>query len=392
MLESSRDYALHRLAASDGELHAARHHHARAVADVMWRAAEALWSTSDAEWLPRWASELDNVRAALDWSAKHDIALFVSLIGSAPGLFRLLDLGYELRRRAAAVDVEAADGIDAASAVRYWYARAVVQAGLAAAPAYEFALKAERLARAIDDRRRLYAVLCLQAGGGLVAGDEAEALLSEIIALESPQWSPRIRANRHSAEFAIHTVAKRYPEALQAAEAGLALAIEAGTILLTALCGTWVVVALLDMGEVDAAAERIREIAPRILSGPAGMVIPFVGTCARCSYVAGDIAGAKRELQRMFALCRSVEWANFDLFAQLYVKVALAEGRLDAAARLLGFAAEASKRTWRMILSVRGADDVRAVLGRKMDPERLARLGAAGERLDNESVCALVLE
>ena len=135
MLESQRAYALHRLAACDGELRTAQHRHARAVAAVLWDAAETLWSTPDDASLLQWAPELDNLRAALDWSQTNDTALFVSLIGSGVWLFRPLDLDYELRRRADAVDVEAVRAIDPMPQTRYWYARAVLQAGVAAEPA-----------------------------------------------------------------------------------------------------------------------------------------------------------------------------------------------------------------------------------------------------------------
>jgi hypothetical protein len=45
----------------------------------------------------------------------------------------------------------------------------------------------------------------------------------------------------------------------------------------------------------------------------------------------------------MFEMCRTVEWRYFDFFAGVYVRLALAEGRLEATARLLGFATAATE-------------------------------------------------
>ena len=170
------------------------------------------------------------------------------------------------------------------------------------------------------------------------------------------------------------------------------MAVEAGSKLLTALFGNWMVVALLALDDVEAAVKRGRDIRHRILPGPAGMVIPFVGTCARCSARAGDFVAAKRQLEQMFALCRTVEWANFDLFCGLYLRIALDEGRQEAAARLLGFATAVAKRSAFVDRHAGVRDEAHAVLAPALGPARLAQLCAESEGLDHESVCALTLQ
>ena len=70
MLETIREYALDRLAQSgEGEQIAARH--AAYFLDLAERAATALASSEQADWLDLLALELDNIRAALDPSQQR---------------------------------------------------------------------------------------------------------------------------------------------------------------------------------------------------------------------------------------------------------------------------------------------------------------------------------
>jgi hypothetical protein len=104
---------------------------------------------------------------------------------------------------------------------------------------------------------------------------------------------------------------------------------------LKAVYGNDVVATLLHLGDVDAASRRSRELEPLILPGPANLVIPFVGTRARCALMRGDIDGAKGQLGRR--------------------------------------------------------DEARSTLESAMGAERLAQLCREGQVLDPERVCALVL-
>ena len=67
MLETVRAYARERL---DGESDAAEIHrrHAEHYLALAERADSALYTRDEADWLPRLDAEVDNLRAALDWS------------------------------------------------------------------------------------------------------------------------------------------------------------------------------------------------------------------------------------------------------------------------------------------------------------------------------------
>jgi hypothetical protein len=273
----------------------------------------------------------------------------------------------------------------------YWLSLAFLQAGVSSRAMHDFSLAAEQLARVTGDLRSLYLALCQRGVSGVVPETDTASLLQEIVALESPEWTARERAQRRAAEFAIHSTEGRWEHALMAAEAGFTLAVEAGSRLLQGVCGNWIVLALLNVGDIEAATRRSRELRPFVAPGPASMTIPFVGKCARCAFMQGDLAQARQQLAQMFAMCRSVEWQGFDLFGDLYVQLVMADGRPDDATRLLGYASATSRPIWHAPQSSASLDAARQLLMSRASEERVRRLSAEGEGLSRDLVCALVL-
>lgn len=81
MLETVREYASERLAESEdaAEVHARHCRDYRALAE---RAEPELFTHGEAEWLPRLEAEVDNLRAALDWSLLNAPIEALDLVGS----------------------------------------------------------------------------------------------------------------------------------------------------------------------------------------------------------------------------------------------------------------------------------------------------------------------
>lgn len=386
LLESQREHALRELARA-GEIGDLRAHHARAIGEAMQAAARAYWSTPDATWLPMWAPELDNVRAALKWSEQHDRALCALLVGVSAPMFRLMGLAAELRRQADRLG-EMPD-LESGAATAFWLARAHLESGRSGVDMCRFVQQAEKHARAADDRLLLYLALCQKGASLLGAGDAG--LLDEIGALQAGDWPPRVLCQRFLAEFTVLSLQERWTRALQAARAGLALGLDAGATHPTSVFANWTIVALFCLGDLDAALEQSRQMHPHIAAGPAGSTIPYLGTCARIALNRGDVAGARQQLARMFDLCRSVEWMNFEVFGDLYAELALAEGRATEAARLLGFATSAGERAWGVARSSRTRDHIRGTLERLLGVTAVLRLASEGYHMDPESVCGAVL-
>src|SRR5204863_308043 len=81
-LETGRVYALAKLAEA-GEEHAIRARHGQALHALFEQAYADCWLIPEAEFVARYEAELDNLRAALDWSLQHDAEAAIALAGAA---------------------------------------------------------------------------------------------------------------------------------------------------------------------------------------------------------------------------------------------------------------------------------------------------------------------
>jgi len=390
MLETQRNYATHLLRRS-GDMALAQRDHACVIESVLRGASRQIWVLPDSAWLSRWGAELDNVRAALDWGAANDVTLFASLVGSAGALFRLLDVTYELRQRATAVSRETLATVAPEVQMRYWLSRTHLEVGVSPRAAYECACRMEEAARSAAHVPGLYLALCHRVASVEETLAATPAVFAEIEMLESAQWPARMLAYRSAAEYTVHSMLDRWPQALRAAELGLERAIETGSALMQGVFANGILVALLEQNRIATATERSHGLRSRVLPGPTGSAVPFIGTCARCALAAGDLQGARRHLAQLFEMCRVVEWMYFDSLANLYVELALAEGRIEAAARLLGHADAAAQRNWGRPQGSAMREASRSALAAKLPPERLAALLNEGVRLSQESACAWTL-
>jgi tetratricopeptide (TPR) repeat protein len=100
LLETTRAYALERLAES-GEREAVARRHAEFYRNLFERAEIEYETRPAAEWLVDYAQEIDNLRTALDWalSAIGDAALGLALTVAAIPLWLQLSMVEECRRR-----------------------------------------------------------------------------------------------------------------------------------------------------------------------------------------------------------------------------------------------------------------------------------------------------
>ena len=393
LLETQRAWALHELDRL-GQRDAALSRHAQTYVQAIEEAARGYWETPDSRWLPRWSSERDNLRAALRWSQTHEPLTAVRLVAAAEPLFRTLDLEHELRRVAAAIesaaDVLSIAGVDDALAARFHLAMASAEVN-AATRRHGHAVRAEVHARRWGDARALYLALAQQLTSYLADSGTAGPILAEMNALESPQWPPRLRCRGWLARWTIHLIARQWKPALQDAEAGFELAVQADARLARGALGNGQLVALLSDGRVDEALRRSVALRHHILCGPTDTAILYHGTCARLHLMRGEFVAARRRLAKMFELCRAVDWCRFEPFANMFFKLALDERRDEDAARLLGYAEVATRRAWGVPRYADSRDAARAELACRLDAARLDALCAEGAALEPEAVCMLTL-
>jgi predicted ATPase/class 3 adenylate cyclase len=116
MLETIREFAGERLAASDDE-EEVRRRHARFIRDLAEEAEPNLTTDAQAEWLRRLEREHDNLRTALDWAERTGDAETAARIASAVWRF-WQQQGYLAEGRARLERVMALPGVQARDAVR----------------------------------------------------------------------------------------------------------------------------------------------------------------------------------------------------------------------------------------------------------------------------------
>jgi predicted ATPase len=137
LLDTTRAYAREKLAAS-GEVMAVARKHAEYCRDLLERAGVEAVTQNPADWLVVYGSQIDNVRAALDWafSGEGDASIGVSLTIAAVPLWINLSLMDECRQRVrrALSDVRIGEGQAASGEMRLFAALGVALFSIGPAP------------------------------------------------------------------------------------------------------------------------------------------------------------------------------------------------------------------------------------------------------------------
>ena len=187
LLETTRAFALERLAASGG-LEAARRRHAEAMV-AAFRAVGVIQGPSAR--LAATARELDNLRAAAAWACGPggDHALAVALAGEGDFIWNArsaVDEGVKLSRL---VEPWVADAPPAAAA-RFWLTRSALLTLSLEKEQIAAAAEAARLYAEMGDVEGQFVALTFHAMQRALAGDRAEAIgpLAKARALHRTQW------------------------------------------------------------------------------------------------------------------------------------------------------------------------------------------------------------
>lgn len=388
LLDSVREYAQLKLEAS-GEMAGLQRHHARAVADLLELAYDTYWSSSDADWLGRHAADIENVRLALDWATSNEPALGVRMLGAAGPLFLLLGLAPEARRRGEPLVAAAADLGMGPETTRFWLEGSRLHWGVDNARMLAWSQRAIDGARLVRDARGVFLGLRCQAGSGLLDAAQARDALREMARLESSAWPARLLTQRLLAEVGVLRGQERMADArrtcqgliVQAQAAGLDGVLSAALSDLAAIC--------LALGDTDGALRVSQQILARSRHRRDNFVVHALATVACVAFVRGDLVQARAALLDFTAASRSRSWEWLGLYAGLMALLAAQEGRLEAAARLLGYVdRHQSRLRSRDVLWVYARTRARAAVEDALEPTVLRRLEDLGAQLDPDSVCA----
>jgi predicted ATPase len=231
MLETTRAYGLERLAEA-GETRATLRRHAEAVLALLEPYEQDEWRWRATGSCPAAAVELDNLRAALEWSdADTDSReLVVALAGvsysvwwsssqMAEGLGRCLPS----RRH-----------VDAATptqlAARFWHAIGKLGLYSFRRESYDAAARAAVLYRELGDDQRCFDALVFAAAQGARFANvtEMEAAIADAARLERPEWPARQRASLQFARCWWFARQGRTEEALACAQRQVAICRDGG--------------------------------------------------------------------------------------------------------------------------------------------------------------------
>jgi predicted ATPase/DNA-binding winged helix-turn-helix (wHTH) protein len=397
LLESARAFALEQLADAD-ETTAVVRRHAQTMLQFLRRADDGNMDSTlrTDEYARLVLPEVDNLRAAYAWASGDDGDRAIAL-GLATHAGPMIDYSTEFTEWVLAQRVNLdAEGVDAATAARYWRARAAVNmlGPLSIPELLDAAQRAAAAYRALARPRRLFTALRLAAIWRRNAGDRvgAHAAIDEADALIEPDWPAEFRIvvlrfrAYSSREAGDHDAAhRRYVEAVRLARA-------AGDWRLEVIERTHAAELLWEIGEHDRAERDIVELldAMRHRTASDSEMIDAMTILVAIRGEVGRVAKATAAARDALPVMRRMPKFRFEGYAQLLWRLA----RPEAAARVLGALAalHRERREQHQINDDRIARSTLAALTSALPAERLAAEMAAGGRLGASDVCSLVAE
>jgi non-specific serine/threonine protein kinase len=397
MLETTRAYALEKLAEA-GEVDDIKRRHAQFYRELFEPALDDRLRKPVAAWRETYLPELDNVRAALDWSidGAGDAPTGVALAGASGELWGMLGLfGEGVRRLQRAIDRIEPDTPESHQARLWlWLGRLVDETPNRALAAFE---RAVELYRRLDDAlglghalARLGRVLAFM---GRLA--QAETVLAEAYSRLNGVAPPRLLSLYMGHVAFMKTFAGDLAGARAYYERALELDRKAGDEFgALAIIGNLANV-IWALGDLDAAEASTREQVALLRNSP-------VRTRRLLGYALSNLAGVLAERgkldQALVAAREGLPLVKEDgsawIFADHVALRAALAGKVASAARLAGY----SQHTWtaneatRQPIEARAHERLCAILREKLDPGELERLLAEGATLGDDEACRLALE
>jgi non-specific serine/threonine protein kinase len=397
MLETTRAYALEKLAEA-GEVDDIKRRHAQFYRELFEPALDDRLRKPVAAWRETYLPELDNVRAALDWSidGAGDAPTGVALAGASGELWGMLGLfGEGVRRLQRAIDRIEPDTPESHQARLWlWLGRLVDETPNRALAAFE---RAVELYRRLDDAlglghalARLGRVLAFM---GRLA--QAETVLAEAYSRLNGVAPPRLLSLYMGHVAFMKTFAGDLAGARAYYERALELDRKAGDEFgALAIIGNLANV-IWALGDLDAAEASTREQVALLRNSP-------VRTRRLLGYALSNLAGVLAERgkldQALVAAGEGLPLVKEDgsawIFADHVALRAALAGKVSSAARLAGY----SQHTWtaneatRQPIEARAHERLCAILREKLDPGELERLLAEGATLGDDEACRLALE
>jgi predicted ATPase/DNA-binding winged helix-turn-helix (wHTH) protein len=366
LLETTRAYALEKLAEA-GETAAVLTRHAVALATMADGMYGRYVELSTADFVTLYEQDLDNLRAAIDWSVRDAPERAIALVGDSLKLWQELALHPEARRHCEACLPLIGPQTPPRAAGRLWYAEAMLVANMWPGRSADAAERAIPLLRAAGDEVVLVMALArlVNARRGPIS-DEQRAAFDELRRLERPHWPLQLKWHVPYAEAVMVRRMARYEDARAAYERAHAILIDAGDALGAARILVNIAEVVLSTGDTAKAMEIASYAVRKTAELPDRLFSLFaLGILATSLLVAGDARSAREPLEAALPLILHYEQAyRYGRVAALYAALL---GDLRAAACMLGHVEAASR--------LHG--DLHQDLNERTVAERIGRLLAA---------------
>ncbi|HEX4157085.1 MAG TPA: winged helix-turn-helix domain-containing protein [Rhizomicrobium sp.] len=394
LLETTRAFALEKLAASDDSA-ATRRRHARHVLHILETATDEWETTSDAVWLGRYGHILEDMRSAFEWSVGQSPDDVIAVAGASWPLWREFSLHAEGRKRLAA----AAQGLRSDTPPRL---EARLRRGLGELWTNSGAVKLaqaefERVVgiyRALGDAPCLGAALSRLAFSSIVLGrsDDAERFNAEAMGLLEESGSPRSLASAYATQSIVEGRLERYDQARAAGRKAMRLCEAIGAERIGLVVAGNLTEFALEQGDLDGAVEGGRTLIGCLNDSAHSDVQAFVlGLTVAALTFRGDLEEALATAHRAAPLLRE-EGMLFQLVDHLALRAGLA-GRTRDAALIAGysdFIHRVSGRP-REPIGRRAIERLMLFLREGLPDEVIAQLGLMGAQLTEDQAMTLAL-
>ncbi|MBX3637856.1 MAG: adenylate/guanylate cyclase domain-containing protein [Rubrivivax sp.] len=395
LLESARAYALEKLREA-GETDAALAGHARAMLALFEEVGAQRWTLSPDAMRERCLPDLENLRAALDWSQDHDAALQVALTGASawiwPGAGQRVEGVRRCKAALARIDAATPPAMEA----RLQAALPLVSHPRAGPDEVAAAERAVALFRSLGDRAGEYQALARRAMAATQSGrhELTSTSIDEMAALQDPRWPPAARWQLAMLRALASLHAGAFGQTRVLGEQCLELATQTGDASMLRNALFILEQAAAAAGRFEEAVERGRELVTTIRRTPfAGLPGTALGNLSAALTELGELDEALQTARESVAINApsGTAWYWLDPIALLACK----RGRWPAAARALGRAeaANAWRDGRREPNEQRARDQALAMLTAALPADELQRLMAEGAALgDAEAALAALAD
>jgi predicted ATPase/class 3 adenylate cyclase len=398
LLETTRAYALEKLAQA-GEADAVVRWHARYFCDVFEHAFDDWMRLPDAGWRGSYLSEIDNVRAALDWAmgVGGDPSIGLALASSSGVIWLELTLRNEGRQRLEAAVARIGTRTPKTNQARLWFWLGSLYGTALPVQAVATLERAVNLYRHLGDALGFGCALVRLGGALAFMGrfDKAAPVLAEAFSALERTGVPKALAGYFDILSMLKMQAGNPTDARMHLESALSLYRKAGaesnalSVLANLADIAWA------LGDLDAALNGFRETvtlmrkSPLITRSNLGTeLLNLAGVHTERGELDQALTAAREGLPAVAEM--GYTWHYMDHIALC----AALGGKVTSAARLAGLADSTfvAKETSRQANEARARDRLHALLREKLTPHALERLLAEGTKMTEDEACRLALE